>query len=182
VLFRTYQSCEGPLNCKIWEAARATSAEPTFFKPINIGKEQLFVDGGLGCNNPSLMVHDEAKALFGKARQIGCFVSIGAGQAGSVINIQPKPGLWQWLQPTKFIIEVLRTIAIDSKNTHQQMLMHYENLPNIYFRLDFKWEIQGIQLSELEKMDNVEAPTKEYLGRTEVNQHLALMIEQLSMT
>jgi patatin-like phospholipase/acyl hydrolase len=36
ILFRTY---EHPSNveCKIWEAARATTATPTFFEPIEIG-------------------------------------------------------------------------------------------------------------------------------------------------
>ena len=90
VRFRTYQSDEPHSNCKIWEAARATSAAPTFFKRIEIGRNQPFIDGGLGRNNPSQVVLDEAKAIFG-ARQIGCLVSIGTGQA-EVIEIQ-KPGV-----------------------------------------------------------------------------------------
>ena len=97
VLFRTYQSHEPHSNCKIWEAARATSAAPTFFKQIEIGRKQPFIDGGLGCNNPSQVVLDEAEALFG-ARQIGCLVSIGTGQA-EVIDIK-KPGLFQQIIPT----------------------------------------------------------------------------------
>ena len=36
---------------KIWEAARATSAAPTYFKPITVGNYTL-LDGGLGANNP----------------------------------------------------------------------------------------------------------------------------------
>lgn len=93
VLFRTYQpeSGEIPLECKIWEATRATSAAPTFFKCIVIGNGQPFINAGIGCNNPSSIVWDEAKALFG-AHQIGCFLSIGTGWAG-VISI-PKPGFF----------------------------------------------------------------------------------------
>jgi patatin-like phospholipase/acyl hydrolase len=38
--FRTYQVRENAsVNCKIWEAARATTAAPTFFKRIAIGEE-----------------------------------------------------------------------------------------------------------------------------------------------
>src|SRR5271154_5141880 len=49
-LFRSYQ-CQGysPNQCAIWEAARATSAAPTFFKPIKIEISQpgsTFIDGG----------------------------------------------------------------------------------------------------------------------------------------
>ncbi|KDR66798.1 hypothetical protein GALMADRAFT_29105, partial [Galerina marginata CBS 339.88] len=56
VLFRTYKSHKVHSNCKIWEAARATSAAPTFFKRIEIGRNQPFIDGGLGRNNPSQVV------------------------------------------------------------------------------------------------------------------------------
>jgi hypothetical protein len=34
VLLRTYPSASAPIDCTIWEAARATSAAPTFFPPI----------------------------------------------------------------------------------------------------------------------------------------------------
>ena len=106
ILFRTYQSRETHSNCKIWEAARATSATPTFFERIEIGRKQPFIDGGLGRNNPSHVVLDEAFALFG-ARRIGCLVSIGSGQA-EVISIK-KPGLSQWIIPTD-VIDALSAI------------------------------------------------------------------------
>lgn len=35
----------------IWQAARATSAVPSFFAPMEVNG-QKFVDGGLGFNNP----------------------------------------------------------------------------------------------------------------------------------
>jgi len=90
ILFRTYPSHVTHSHCKIWEAAQATSATPTFFKCIEIGNKQPFIDGGLGCNNPSRVVLDEAEAVFG-AHEIGCLVSIGTGQA-EIINIK-KPGI-----------------------------------------------------------------------------------------
>jgi len=43
----------------IWEAARATSAAPMFFKSITIGQAGMteeFIDGGLGANNPTEQV------------------------------------------------------------------------------------------------------------------------------
>jgi patatin-like phospholipase/acyl hydrolase len=38
-------------DIKVWQAARATSAAPSYFKPFNVGKYDL-IDGGLGANNP----------------------------------------------------------------------------------------------------------------------------------
>ncbi len=74
--FRTYQGLpnQGP-DCKKWDAARATTAAPTFFKAIKIagpgGFSSDYVDAGLGFNNPTKEVRDEAKELFGPNRRIG---------------------------------------------------------------------------------------------------------------
>ena len=38
-------------DIKVWEAGRATSAAPAYFKAFSVGKYEL-VDGGLGANNP----------------------------------------------------------------------------------------------------------------------------------
>jgi len=107
-LFRTYQSREIHPDCKIWEAARATSATPTLFKQIEIGG-QPFIDGGLGHNNPSRLLLDEAKGLFG-SRQIGLLLSIGTGMA-KTINIK-KSGAFQRVVPTD-VVDALRAIATD---------------------------------------------------------------------
>ena len=44
--------CHKQVECLVTEAARATSAAPTFFPVQKIGK-RYFVDGGMEYNNPS---------------------------------------------------------------------------------------------------------------------------------
>ena len=108
-LFRTYRAPKYPSpNCTIWEAVRATSAAPTFFKRIVIDGEP-YVDGGMGCNNPVQQVLQEAELVF-PDRHVACIISIGAGQAGT-ISI-PKPGWFQWVLPLK-VVEAIRKIATD---------------------------------------------------------------------
>lgn len=74
--FRSYEVRENKsFNCKIWEAARATSAAPTFFKRIDIGypgEEVSFLDASLGYNNPIKQVLDECKVIFPQGRRLGC--------------------------------------------------------------------------------------------------------------
>jgi predicted acylesterase/phospholipase RssA len=191
VLFRTYQSLKPPSNCKIWEAARATSAAPTFFKRIEIGwNKQPYIDGGLGCNNPSQLVLNEAKAQFGAARHIGCLVSIGTGQA-KVTDIK-KPGFFQQIIPTD-VIDALKKISTDCDTTHQEMLRRFARLQDTYFRLNVDQGMQGIGLSKWEKLSIVEAHTVQYMAREEVDEKFAslvnairvpraqLTLEQLSM-
>src|SRR5438046_1431206 len=76
---------EASIVCKIWEACRATSAAPTFFRSAYIrdvgpgGRTLHFVDAGLGFNNPTEEVIDEAHQLW-PGKPIGCILSIGTGK------------------------------------------------------------------------------------------------------
>lgn len=92
--FRTYQVRENASpNCFIWEASRATTAAPTFFKRISIGEEgrakEDFIDGGIRCNNPVKQVIEEARTLFGDNSILGCLVSIGTGHPGIIGLSEP---------------------------------------------------------------------------------------------
>jgi len=175
VLFRTYPSRETHSGCKIWEAARATSAAPAFFKRIEIGRGQPFIDGGLGRNNPSRVVLDEANTLF-KTRPIGCLVSIGTGQA-EIISIK-KPGFLQQALPTD-VIEALKAMSTDCEATHEDMRRLFANLSNTYFRLNVEQGMQAIGLSEWEKLANVEAHTTQYMKRKVVDEELTLVVNAI---
>ncbi len=67
--FRTYEGLpnQGP-DCKIWEAGRATTATPKIFKAMMIvglgGISSSYIDAGLGHNNPSKEVREEAMQLL----------------------------------------------------------------------------------------------------------------------
>jgi len=91
-LFRTYQVPKNQsFDCTIWEAARATTAAPTFFKGIDIGgpgSKERFIDGGVGRNNPIMQVFEEAELVFPNGH-VACAISIGTGQAKTTAI--PKP-------------------------------------------------------------------------------------------
>jgi len=171
ILFRTYESHETHPECKIWEAARATSATPMFFKRIEIGRAQPFIDGGVGRNNPSWVVLDEANSLFG-ARPIGCLVSIGTGKVEAV-SIR-RPSFFQQIIPTD-VIEALKAIATDCEDTHEHMLRLFAQLPTTYFRLNVEQGMERIKLSKWERLSKVEAHTAQYLRRKEVDKKLVLL-------
>lgn len=175
VLFRTYRSHEPHSNCKIWEAGRATSASPTFFKWIEIGRGQPFIDGGLGRNNPSRVVLDEVNT-FAKTRRLGCLLSIGAGQA-DIISIK-KSGFFQQVAPSD-IMEALRAIAMDCEATHEAMSSLFANSPNTYFRLNVEQGMQGIQPCEWEKLSNVEAHTTQYMKKREVEDKVNSLVDAM---
>ncbi|KAJ7448143.1 hypothetical protein FB451DRAFT_1375437 [Mycena latifolia] len=67
-LFCSYDTPQEPaLDCKIWEAARATSATPGLFKPIEIGQGGVrpkYIGGSVGHNNPTSLVVAEAQKMY----------------------------------------------------------------------------------------------------------------------
>ena len=107
---------------------------------------------------------------------IGCLVSIGTGQA-EVISIKPS-GFFQQIMPTD-VIDALKAISTDCEATHEDLLFLFANSPNIYFRINVEQGMQGIRLSEWEKMANVEAHTMQYLRRKEMDEKLTSMINAI---
>ncbi|KAL8718789.1 MAG: hypothetical protein Q9225_004121 [Loekoesia sp. 1 TL-2023] len=135
-LFRSYAVRENAgSNCKIWEAARATTAAPTFFKRITImddgGAQEEFLDGGLLFNNPAQLALSEASTIFGDASKLGCLISIGTGYPGTIGLSQPDA--FQKILPTA-MIGVLKQITTNCEKTAHELAKRFRQLPNCYFR------------------------------------------------
>ncbi|KAE8416010.1 acyl transferase/acyl hydrolase/lysophospholipase [Aspergillus pseudocaelatus] len=73
---------KGPVHLRSY-AARATSAAPTFFPPMEIatdkGVKHKLIDAALGANNPVGWLWNEVLRVFGAGRPIDCILSIGTG-------------------------------------------------------------------------------------------------------
>ncbi|PBK83408.1 FabD/lysophospholipase-like protein [Armillaria gallica] len=151
----TYQGLpnQGP-DCKIWEAARATTAAPTFFKAIKIagpgGFGPDYVDAGLGFNNPAKEVRDEAKELFGAS---AC--SSASGQA----------------------ILVLR-ITTDCESVADELAEEYGSV-DTYFRFNVLHGAEGVSLDEWKKMSEVMAHMPSYLRGPEVSREIDRVVAYL---
>jgi predicted acylesterase/phospholipase RssA len=77
-LFRSYGFYRD--ECPIWQAARATTAAPTYFPPAWVtvpSPPEWYVDGGVTQNNPSPFALKEGKELWKAKRCL--LVSIGTG-------------------------------------------------------------------------------------------------------
>ena len=168
------------INCTIWEAARATTAAPTFFKRIAIAApghaKEEFVDAGLGCNNPVMEVLEEARIVFGDYTKIGCIVSIGTGHPGPIGFEKPR-GFQKFL-PTQ-LITVLKEIATDCESTARTVERRFQNHPDVYFRLNVAHGAGSIALDEWKKMGHVVSHTRAYMQETSVSRSLDSIVEHL---
>lgn len=178
--FRTYEVFQNKSpDCRIWEAARATTAAPTFFKRIYIKDEDGlsldYIDGGATCNNPTARLLAEAKHVF-KDRHIASIVSIGTGRP-RVIAL-PTPGLRQNLLPLD-VVNMLRDIATDCEKTANAMSSRFENYPGVYFRFNVGQDMANIRLEAWEELEDVKAHTRQYLDITTSIQQIDQVVKAM---
>lgn len=179
--FRTYRARKNPtVNCKIWEAARATTASPLLFKGIEIAGVGLtgehFIDGGLHYNNPAKEVVDEARKVFGDDRHLGVLISIGTGHPGTLGL--PKPDAFQKLLPLQ-LIATLENVTTDCESVASGLQQQYSNRPDIYLRFNVDHGVGRVSLEEWKRMGAVATHTRAYLEDPIVSRSLDAAVQRL---
>lgn len=81
-------------NVMAWEAARASSAAPTYFPAFNIEGNE-YIDGGICMNNPALAAISQALKLGFSIEKIVC-VSLGTGQFSKPLAPTTHFGALHW--------------------------------------------------------------------------------------
>ncbi|KAF5566698.1 calcium-independent phospholipase A2-gamma [Fusarium phyllophilum] len=156
-LAESVKSCSLSLSqCKIWEAARATSAASGFFDPIKIGWQD-YVDGATGRNNPVNEVFSEAKSIWPDApSRIQCFVSIGTGIP------EPKDFGENLAEIKKAII----AITTETEDTERRFYENHESfgLGGRYFRINVDKGLRDVSLDEFDKVGKIIIATESYLN------------------
>ncbi len=97
---------------RFWEAARATSAAPTYFEPAQIENLSTpatdadhllpLIDGGVFANDPVLTAYTEARKMgWGRRRDPLVVLSLGTGQQNRPIPYQQAKnwGALGWINP-----------------------------------------------------------------------------------
>jgi hypothetical protein len=178
-LFRTYSVDKyESIDCAIWEAARATSAAPTFFKRIFIGTPPLdepFIDAGLGCNNPVKQILIEAERIFAD-KYIACIISIGTGQVTT--TSLPSPSLFNKVIPLD-VAEVLAKISTECQATAGDAEMRFRRIANAYFRFNVEQGMQNVTLAQWERLGEVKTHTEQYLRQGKVDEMVSAAVKAL---
>ncbi|KAF8594149.1 FabD/lysophospholipase-like protein [Ceratobasidium sp. AG-I] len=180
--FRSYDvSANATPDCKIWEAARATSAAPYFFKPMLIkenGIPMTYVDGGLRCNNPTRRLIKEMRTL-GLSGHPVCFLSIGTGQ-GRTINIPKVGGVPKY--QLRGVSKALRKIATDCEAVERDLAEDFADGTrpgDVYVRLNVEQGMQGMGLEEWKKNGKIQSHTNHYMREVSVQAEVNKLINHL---
>jgi hypothetical protein len=161
----TVKAAVGFEDITICEAARATSAAPTYFPEMKF-KGVTFWDGGLLNNNPINQLWD---ARFDTKMPVRCILSLGAsrptktvlGPFALVNKIKQIAGFLTDCEPKhKDFERMIRRMNTQCPD-HQQIQ---------YFRLNASTGSESIDLSDYRKIGDLEKYTNKYLDTPEVQE------------
>ncbi|KAK6540578.1 hypothetical protein TWF694_009368 [Orbilia ellipsospora] len=158
-LLRTYKcNEEDDNNPPIWQAARATSAAPTFFPPVSMGNPPSeYVDGAMLKNNPIRVLMRESKRIWGSDVEYSCIISIGTG-----VLTQRKLG-----SKGHQILLACVTLATHAENVAREFRADEGGTlkkEGKYYRFNAPQGVREIKLDEWRDFDTIDATTRSYLN------------------
>jgi len=180
-IMRSYDTATADASTAlIWQAARATSAAPTFFDPITIDGVE-YGDGGTGWNNPAAEAITEARNIWSN-RPLGCLLSLGTGledanQLSGNNDTKPEGAsrfLHRFSPRTAFRIKVAEycvSSLTSCEKTHQDISTKYAGqivLNRTYFRFNVPQGLSATRLEEWEKIGDIVSLTEDYMQTGEV--------------
>ncbi|WP_050401022.1 CBASS cGAMP-activated phospholipase [Bradyrhizobium embrapense] len=131
-----------------WEAARATSAAPTFFQGHSAADDYVFLDGGIWSNNPIMAAVVDTLSAYDVTREQIEIFSIGTGNAPYDIgSFALRGGLFQWRE----IIKGAMFLTTDNAQAQACLLLGPENI----LRLEPKGAAAEIDLNDWSGAKNV---------------------------
>ena len=204
VIFRTYRGDKiRPSECALWQAARATSAAPTFFKPMSVDRPRpaiIYVDGGMGHNNPSDITLSEARRIWPTCMQFG-LVSIGTGRSRAnpiqfshidegnpdamrslfedIKSYIPNVVLRSWNTAKKLtsgmkalieMADALAKLETNSDEVVQRIERDSQSKQLPYFRFNVPRDVGDIGLGDWTKASDLACHTKNYMGESETEE------------
>lgn len=126
------------------DAARATSAAPTYFEPepvrdLTTGDVRILVDGGVFNNDPAMSAYIEALKLGYPAEDI-TVVSLGTGYLTRSFSYNEARnwGAIGWISPTRGtpILSIMMHGQADATMHHLNELLNQDGKPKRYYRFD----------------------------------------------
>jgi hypothetical protein len=132
-----------PFDLKIWQACRATTASPLYFKPIKIEK-QNFVDGGMGYNNPSWLVLNELEQIHHGVEAVEYFLSVGSGVSRDTLTSRA-------LKTTRRITAISKYLVNGSRGKEGTAVAEFKQLNHM--SLYERWDVSDMEENDSKNVE-----------------------------
>ena len=201
--------CTKGVKCLVTEAARATSAAPTFFSAQRIG-DRYFVDGGMDFNNPSwaMWEHYTQSVRTTRIRRLSKssvempagatsadhepfdfsrtrIVNLGTGTKSDALPSRQRDRLASlvpgFIRMSLFLKKTLTEIAVNSELIASMMRSLDEIDTNIsYHRFSADNGVCFIKMDKYKQLDIIDKLTKEYLNNHDTQKSLERLGEAIA--
>ncbi|KAH8824780.1 hypothetical protein DL96DRAFT_1817429 [Flagelloscypha sp. PMI_526] len=155
-------------DCKVWEAARATTALVGIFSLITIKTvhvSERYVGGEVRWNNPTHELTVEIANLF-PSRDVACIVSIGSGHPRVLCLSKDQHDLF-------------RRISEDCEQVANELFRRFAKIPDLYWRLSVEQGMQDIYSADVQELATILASTHSYLQASRPSNDIDALIEVL---
>lgn len=193
-LFNSFSAKESTSNFLVKDVCRATSAAPTYFKPIQIksmyGQQFSLIDGGMFANNPALCAYAEARKLpfaeifknhqkpnYPKVNDM-IVLSLGTGAESKPYTYRKleKAGKIGWVAPIIDILMSANAETVDYELSQMYDTLGERNQKN-YYRINPSLKNASPAMDNVKK-ENIEALIQAGLIYIDENRDLLNQIVQ----
>ncbi|THC94944.1 hypothetical protein EYZ11_005583 [Aspergillus tanneri] len=166
--YRFYRSEKPENEMKIWEAARATSAAPTIFKPFfHSPSGQGYQDGAIYYNNPMEIAIRERRLLWPDTlenQHPDVFLSVGTGYKPKALAQEPhlpsRPSSWGVVSHFKSLAKIAIDHIHSSLNSERTWKTYFEKNPppprfDRYIRANLALDSDPPKLEDVKAIDQL---------------------------
>ena len=148
-------------------------ATPSYFSPIKVGppgRQQIFIGGPRGANNPTRELLKEASAVFGKEKLVTQIISIGCGrlQVYSMRRNTEAEGVGRSVQ----------AMAADCEAVDKDLSMRFCDM-DAYLRLNVERGMENLVMNEWDDLGPIETHTSAYVETAEVSEAIEASLRRL---
>ena len=133
-------------------------AVPSLFSPIKIGprlRQQSFIGGALGANNPTRELLKEASAVFGPNRRVAQVLSIGSGLPSVLSTESSADG--------EGVHRLLKEMATDCEMVAQELSTRLYTI-DAYLRLNVDRGMELVAMTDWNELGSIESHTAAYVA------------------
>jgi hypothetical protein len=146
---------------------------PSYFLPVKIGqrlRQQGFIGGPLGANNPTRELLKEASNVFGKDRRIAQIISIGSGSPHTLsLETSTKEAGF---------LRLVKELAADCETVAQELHTRLYNV-QAYLRLNVDRGMESVGMEDWSILGDIESHTGAYITVASVSESLDTSLRNL---